>query len=90
MGNLPRRRVRRVFSGTAVTIERYENRRPNSARGTGNNKDQAMSKVASFGFWTCATVYTAIGVIGILFLSTQPNVASPTDGYGTIRLVAQK
>jgi len=49
-----------------------------------------MSKVACFGFWTCATLYTAIGVIGILFLSTQPNLASPTDGYGTIRLVAQK
>ena len=49
-----------------------------------------MNNLASFGFWTCAAVYAAIGVIGIFFLSTQPNIANATDGYGTIRLRAQK
>jgi len=43
-----------------------------------------------FGFWACATVYAAIGVIGLFFLSTQSNFAGSTDGYGTIMLVAQK
>lgn len=49
-----------------------------------------MKNLASFGFWTCAAVYAAIGVIGVFFLSTQPNIANATDGYGTIRLVAHK
>jgi hypothetical protein len=47
-----------------------------------------MNKLASFGFWSCAAVYAAIGVIGVFVLSTQPNIA--TDGYGTLRLAAQK
>ena len=37
-----------------------------------------MSNLACFGFWTCAAVYVAIGVIGVFFLSTQPNIASST------------
>ncbi|MFY9692125.1 MAG: hypothetical protein WBF24_21910 [Xanthobacteraceae bacterium] len=49
-----------------------------------------MNNLASFGFWTCAAVYAAIGVIGIFFLSSQPNIANATDGYGTISLVAHK
>ncbi len=49
-----------------------------------------MNNLASFGFWTCAAVYAAIGVIGVFLLSTQPNIANATDGYGTIRLAVQK
>ena len=49
-----------------------------------------MSNLASFGFWTCAAVYAAIGVIGVFFLSAQPNIANATDGYGTIHLVTRK
>jgi hypothetical protein len=57
---------------------------------TSYEKGNAVNNLASFGFWTCATLYTAIGVIGVFFLSTQPNIAHFTDGYGTIRFVAQK
>jgi hypothetical protein len=49
-----------------------------------------MNNLTSFGFWTCAAVYAAIGVIGVFFLSTQPNIANAMDGYGTIHLVARK
>lgn len=49
-----------------------------------------MNNLASFGFWTCAAVYAAIGVIGVFFLSSQPNIANATDGYGTIHLAARK
>ncbi len=28
-----------------------------------------MSKLAYFGFWTCAVVYAAIGVVGVFLLS---------------------
>ncbi len=49
-----------------------------------------MKNLASFGFWTCATVYAAIGLIGVFFLSSQPNIANATDGYGTISLAAHK
>jgi hypothetical protein len=61
--------------------------------GAGNHavrRDDAMNGFASFGFWTCAAVYAAIGLVGVFFLSTQPNIANATDGYGTARLVAQK
>ncbi len=49
-----------------------------------------MNRLASLGFWTCAAIYVAAGIAGVFFLSTQPNIASATDGYGTIRLVARK
>ena len=49
-----------------------------------------MNNLVHFGFWTCAVVYTAIGVVGIFLLSAQPNLASATDGYGLIRVHAQK
>jgi hypothetical protein len=83
-------RVIRALFGTVVAIGRYKNRRPKQRDGWGDEKDDAVNNLTSFGFWTCATLYTAIGVIGVFFLSTQPNIARSTDGYGTIRLVAQK
>jgi hypothetical protein len=49
-----------------------------------------MSKLASVGFWTCATLYAAIGLAGIFLFSAQPNIASAADGYGVIRIAAQK
>ena len=49
-----------------------------------------MTKRAALGFWTCTAVYAAIGVIGIFFLSGQPNIAKATDGYGTIGFAVRK
>ena len=59
-------------------------------RRTDDEKDDAVNSLTRFGFWTCAAVYAAIGVIGVFFLGTQPNIASSAEGYGTIRLLAQK
>jgi hypothetical protein len=53
-------------------------------------KDDAMNNFAHFGFWTCAAVYAAIGVIGVFFLTNQSSIANSTDGYGTVRLVAHR
>ena len=49
-----------------------------------------MSKLASWGFWSCAAVYAAVGITGVLFLNSQPNIANATDGYGTVHVVSQK
>lgn len=49
-----------------------------------------MKGGALFGFWTCAAVYAAIGVIGVFFFSTQPDSARATGGYGTTSFLAQK
>lgn len=72
-----------------MAIGRYEDR-GQRVRWIDDEKDDAVNSLTRFGFWTCAAVYTAIGVIGVFFLSTQPNIASPTEGYGTISLLAQK
>lgn len=48
-----------------------------------------MSNRARYGFWTCATVYAAIGVIGVFFFSARPG-ASLAEGYGTFHVIAQK
>ena len=34
------------------------------------------------GIWTCAALYAAIGLIGIVFLTTRPGIATSYDGYG--------
>jgi len=49
-----------------------------------------MRKLAFYGFWTCAALYAAIGLIGVVLLSIQPGIAGATDGYGTLRATAQK
>ena len=43
----------------------------------------------SRGIWTCATLYVAIGLIGIFLLVTQPSIATSSDGYGIAAIVAQ-
>ncbi|MFZ3358752.1 MAG: hypothetical protein WA177_08315 [Xanthobacteraceae bacterium] len=50
----------------------------------------ARRDLARYGFWTCAAIYAAIGVAGVVFFSSQPKAASFTEGYGTIRLAAQR
>jgi hypothetical protein len=55
-----------------------------------DEKDDAMNSLARLGFWTCAAIYTAIGVIGVFLLSAQPDVANSMEGYGTIHPPAQK
>lgn len=49
-----------------------------------------MSGMAYFGFWTCAGIYAAIGLIGIFLIGAQPSIAYSSDGYGTIAGVAAK
>jgi hypothetical protein len=34
------------------------------------------------GIWTCAALYAAIGLIGIVFLTIRPGIATSNDGYG--------
>jgi hypothetical protein len=48
-----------------------------------------MSSLAYLGFWTCAALYAAVGVIGLVLLDAQPNITDAGDGYA-IRIVAQK
>jgi hypothetical protein len=42
----------------------------------------------SRGIWTCAAFYVAIGLIGIFFLTSQPRVATSSDGYGISAVAA--
>jgi hypothetical protein len=41
----------------------------------------AMRKF-SRGIWTCAALYVALGLIGIFFLTSEPSVATSSEGYG--------
>lgn len=36
----------------------------------------------SRGIWTCAALYVAIGLIGIFFLTSDPGIATSSEGYG--------
>jgi hypothetical protein len=70
------------FSGTAAKIWRYNGgvyRRERIENGS-------MRKLSIYSIWAGAALYAAIGMLGLLFLSTQPNIAAPADGYGTARV----
>ena len=41
----------------------------------------AMRKF-SRGIWTCAAFYVALGLIGIFFLTSEPGIATSSEGYG--------
>jgi hypothetical protein len=41
-----------------------------------------MRGVSQFGLWTCAGLYIAIGVIGVVLFSAQSPSADTTAGYG--------
>ena len=43
--------------------------------------DSAMRDLSP-GVWTCAALYVAIGLLGILFLASGPGVATSSEGYG--------
>lgn len=49
-----------------------------------------MSKFIYYGFWACAGVYAAIGLVGIVFLGAQPSIADSSDGYGTVQPAVHK
>src|SRR5437763_16665934 len=49
--------------------------------------DSAM-RVLSPGFWTCAALYVAIGLLGILFLASGPGVSTSSEGYGVAAIAA--
>ena len=36
----------------------------------------------SRGIWTCAALYVALGLIGIFFLTSEPGIATSSEGYG--------
>jgi hypothetical protein len=54
-----------------------------------------MGNISRFGLLTCAGLYFAIGLFGVVFfgvqqnLSPQQNSASTADGYGIIHIAAQ-
>ncbi|HEX4041499.1 MAG TPA: hypothetical protein VHY10_07355 [Xanthobacteraceae bacterium] len=49
-----------------------------------------MSKFAYYGFWACAGVYAAIGIVGVVLLGVQPSIGYSNDGYGTVQPTADK
>jgi hypothetical protein len=59
---------------------------PKSAPGvlpsTGKLENGAMRNF-SRGIWTCVALYVAIGLIGIFFLTSDPGIATSSEGYGT-------
>ena len=74
------RRRRIIFSAPhdnlaelAAGIRRYAERR--------QIKGDAMRNYIR-SIWTCAALYVAIGLIGIVLLTTRPGVATSSDGYG--------
>jgi hypothetical protein len=42
----------------------------------------------SRGIWTCAALYVALGLIGIFFLTSEPGIATSSEGYGIAALAA--
>jgi hypothetical protein len=38
------------------------------------------------GLWTCATLYAAVGLIGIFFVASRPSIATSSDGYGIVAI----
>jgi hypothetical protein len=36
----------------------------------------------SRGIWTCAALYVVLGLIGIFFLTSEPGIATSSEGYG--------
>ena len=38
------------------------------------------------GLWTCATLYAAVGLIGIFFLASRPSIATSSNGYGIVAI----
>jgi len=32
--------------------------------------------------WNCAALYVALGLIGIFFLTSEPGIATSSEGYG--------
>ena len=47
-----------------------------------------MSNLAHFGFWTCAALYAAIGVMGLCILAGGSNAVTATAGYGVLPVAA--
>jgi hypothetical protein len=42
----------------------------------------------SRGIWTCAALYAALGLIGILLLTSEPGIATSSEGYGIAAAVS--
>lgn len=51
---------------------------------------KAMGAMRNFspGIWTCTALYAAIGLIGIFFLASGPDVATSSEGYGIAAIAA--
>jgi hypothetical protein len=78
---------RRLKWGTDAIRQRY---------GCGAaQRTTTMGNISRFGLLTCAGLYFAIGLFGVVFfgvqqnLSLQQNSASAADGYGIIHIAAQ-
>ncbi len=62
----------------------------NGATRIEDGQDETMSRFAYYGFWACAGVYAAIGLIGVVLLGAQPSIAYSNDGYGTLQPAVDK
>lgn len=54
------------------------------------DEETPMTGFATFGFWTCAAIYAAIGIIGIVLLGAQPSIAYSSDGYGMVGEITKR
>jgi hypothetical protein len=77
----PNRCNRRRIGGPAELVS--------AARVTDCKSEGDAMRKLSRGIWTCATLYVAIGLIGVFFLATRPSIATSTDGYGVAAIMAQ-
>ena len=68
------------FSGRRITKLWNPNARPALCRRTANRK--GLVRKFSRGIWTCAALYIALGLIGIFFLTSEPGIATSSEGYG--------
>jgi hypothetical protein len=69
------------FSRRHVTELWNPNSRPNVLSSDCKLEGRAMRNF-SRGIWTCAALYVALGLIGILFLTSEPRIATSSEGYG--------
>ncbi len=51
--------------------------------GSERKGQRAMSKFPIYGLCAGAALYAAVGILGLLVVMTQPNIAASADGYGT-------
>jgi hypothetical protein len=79
--------VRNHFHGGARRIVEPKRAIRRFCRAIADGKTVTMRNF-SRGIWTCAALYVAVGLIGIFFLTSEPSVATSSEGYGIAVIAA--